>query len=687
MADDHIPNPLPPTTPERPLPSEESVTPQTGPRRTVRLQKRNKVPNTNTGEKTIDHKSQSPGADESPSFKVGAPKNFPRNLSVKLVRKRASPQVAPSSAKSVKALVHWLETGSAELGNNPSGGSQDVQSEAATPPESRGIETISEHDEELEQCEKKVDEAKSVDEENRCETQPKQEDRNNGTEESENEKSRIEGNKGEGSKDDDSHTEDSLSKSENDKSDDKTCDKNGDKNDDKADKQETPSRHKTPTKYLTPDTIRRRFSPGAQTAPGQVSPEYLTTPRHLYSVNSTLCRPGTDPTKRGLPSTRFTPEEIAPRRPSHSSYITRPIPIALLNPRSRVSASPFRDKDFVIPTDEFIGERDSLTFLNQKAYFNNRPLGRCLDGLEEDEEELEKKAEGRMTDSKSKRHAMTIQFRLPSETRRGTVSGDTVQQVEGVKSDPVQVMGKQSAAKETAVAEPPDEEKRSLDEALAFWNSVRIQLHIDDDELDANSIKGAGEGDGKEISTIVHNSPVLNPPAPVRVPPPTPETVFSSSPPLAMEPLPTLPSRMTSIDHTPANLATGLASIVSSDSMYSEPELPSSSPLGSFRNIVGRSTPPAQSSSPSLPVPPLPPMPANLPSPGRSGTPNPRNSSAASRSTVGTASSRKTSHEIGTSRKTIQETDQRLRQRRMTTDEKMEEIDLILSDDSPESNH
>lgn len=669
MADARTPHSLPPKTPERPLPSEESATLKTEPRRTVRLQRRDKVPDSKTEEKAIDRKLQSPQDGESPIPKIEPPKNFPRSLSTKLVRKRASPAVAPSSAKSVKALIHWLETGSAN--------GEDAESEVASPAESRVIVSIAEH-EEIEQNEK-ADE-KDDHKDYKYESQNKKEEQKNDIDEYDDEKTRLEGNKDARSKDENSQTEKNPAKSKDDKSDDKTGDKNGDKTGD----QETPSPHKSQAKYFTPATTRRRFPTRAQTAPDGVSPEHLATPRHLPSVNSTLCRSGTDPTKKGLPSTRFTPEEIAPWRSSRSSYITRPIPIALPAPRARAPSSPFRDNNFVIRTDEFIGERDSLTFLNQQAFYNNRPLGRCLDGLEEDEE-CEKKAERRMTDRKSKRHAMTIQFRLPSETRRQTVSNAPVQQLEGVMKDLEEVIEEQSAAEDSTIAEPPDEGKRSLDEVLAFWNSVRIQLHIDDDdELGVDSANVADKDNGKGATTLPHHSPVLPSPTPTRVPPPTPETMFSSSPPLSVEPfptLPTLPSLTPPIDQTAVGSVTGLAPFVSLDDMYPEPELSSSSPLGSLRSLVERSTPPAQSPSPALPVPSIPPMPANQPSPG------PRKSSAASRSTAATSSSRKTSREIGTSRKTSRETGQRPRQRRMTTEEKMEEIDLILSDDGPGSNH
>jgi hypothetical protein len=59
---------------------------------------------------------------------------------------------------------------------------------------------------------------------------------------------------------------------------------------------------------------------------------------------------------------------------------------------SRTTPSPsFTPRSIVgLIKNEYAAEEDSLTLLNYKAYFNNRPLGRCLDQIEKEEEDAAK---------------------------------------------------------------------------------------------------------------------------------------------------------------------------------------------------------------------------------------------------------------------------------------------------------
>jgi hypothetical protein len=120
-------------------------------------------------------------------------------------------------------------------------------------------------------------------------------------------------------------------------------------------------------------------------------------------------------------------------------------------------------------------ENYSLTLLKYQKYFNHRPLSRCLDDIEENQN-----TEAATAAQEKPESVMKI---AESETREATTEDK-----EGVVDPPeVGVQGVEQQGMANTESREPTAPKRTRAEAQAFWDGVRAYLHIDDEELEAMS--------------------------------------------------------------------------------------------------------------------------------------------------------------------------------------------------------
>ncbi|KAK0613470.1 hypothetical protein B0T14DRAFT_569513 [Immersiella caudata] len=95
-----------------------------------------------------------------------------------------------------------------------------------------------------------------------------------------------------------------------------------------------------------------------------------------------------------------------------SSYSSRTVARAKPSP----SFAPRSLAGFI--KNEYAAEEDSLTLLNYKAYFNNRPLGRCLDKIEKEEDAAKNRAEA---EAKKQQTATKGKVKANNLTRSATL--------------------------------------------------------------------------------------------------------------------------------------------------------------------------------------------------------------------------------------------------------------------------
>ncbi|KAK3360085.1 hypothetical protein B0T25DRAFT_565029 [Lasiosphaeria hispida] len=167
---------------------------------------------------------------------------------------------------------------------------------------------------------------------------------------------------------------------------------------------------------------------------------------------------------------------------SRKAWKFAPAPLEVFSSRPTTVTRPFI-------RDEYQGEDYSLTLLKYKAYFNNRPLGRCLDYLEQALEEKKTK-----TDTNKMEESLNIQQQpLVPATARDTQPSSPAEMLDKLMQE-LQALDfeKDAGKRETC-------EKRDPEEVKAFWDNVRAQLWIDDGEVygDASSAEDSEKGEKK----------------------------------------------------------------------------------------------------------------------------------------------------------------------------------------------
>ncbi|KAK3684875.1 hypothetical protein B0T22DRAFT_442096 [Podospora appendiculata] len=132
-------------------------------------------------------------------------------------------------------------------------------------------------------------------------------------------------------------------------------------------------------------------------------------------------------------------------------------------------------------------EEYSLTFLNYKAYFNNRPLGRCLDDHDRIEEERKKKKEkeGDNNNTTTGHSAVTHMTETSSCSLPSSASTPNPMQKLDILLDELEALSLRKPRDDSTTPENEEQQqdRRNSEEVDAFWRDVRAQLWIDDDEI------------------------------------------------------------------------------------------------------------------------------------------------------------------------------------------------------------
>lgn len=188
-------------------------------------------------------------------------------------------------------------------------------------------------------------------------------------------------------------------------------------------------------------------------------------------------------------------------------------------------------------------EEYSLTLLKHKSYFNNRPLGRCLD-----DDGPEKGTETRVQRVRSKKETESnnqdkkIKDSVPPGNAQ---TASPVQQLDALMSE---LLTWQRTSESTKPGLDQWWESRDRDDIEGFWKDVRTQLWVDDEEIYETKIgQGAGNDDAT-VSNLETGSLSLKP----SIPTATLHACFCSDLELGLElepelepelPLPPMPTR------------------------------------------------------------------------------------------------------------------------------------------------
>ncbi|KAK0719684.1 hypothetical protein B0H67DRAFT_608522 [Lasiosphaeris hirsuta] len=300
-------------------------------------------------------------------------------------------------------------------------------------------------------------------------------------------------------------------------------------------------------------------------------------------------------------------------------------------------------------TRSSIGDQDqsevcSLTLCKHKEYLNNRPLGRCLDYLEQDQELKEKENETntKKMDEKNSQQQQRAPAPVPapiSETQPSSpveMLDSLMRELEALDFEKeyfekdklaMEKLEKDKLAKdkrEKDDSKKETSEKRDPKEVKAFWDNVRAQLWIDDDEIygDSSSAEDSEKGEGEmtpaddkrhekggrdgedggdELTPTGPSFPTRKSdgsdkpkpaPCPTRLPPPPPtpvlaakkfsehDLVFQSEPFPSWDPSsPSAysPAESPQLGVSPPTVVVATPAVFTSlEDMYPEPELPSS---------------------------------------------------------------------------------------------------------------
>ncbi|KAK4449117.1 hypothetical protein QBC34DRAFT_425860 [Podospora aff. communis PSN243] len=295
--------------------------------------------------------------------------------------------------------------------------------------------------------------------------------------------------------------------------------------------------------------------------------------------------------------------ELAVKQPVFSSsYATRNF--------SRPTTKPsFAPPSFVgLITNEYAAEEDSLTLLNYKAYFNNRPLGRCLDQIEKKEEDAAKhraevEAKKKKTVEKEKERAHNLKR---SATLQYIMSASTPVERLDKLMESLQALDLEAGHKDDE--EYGDETLKSTSMEKQEGRRDAGELWIDEDEIYGIQIQRAGMQQedvhplGEEMGRDDYEDATLTPraalpsassvsqlpapPAPTQSPPSPPRDAahrpYSLNQP--SEPFPNLSSPSIQSSQLgeyagygglrPTTPITPASHFTSPDDMYPEPELP-----------------------------------------------------------------------------------------------------------------
>ncbi|EGS18599.1 uncharacterized protein CTHT_0052040 [Thermochaetoides thermophila DSM 1495] len=178
----------------------------------------------------------------------------------------------------------------------------------------------------------------------------------------------------------------------------------------------------------------------------------------------------------------------------------------------------------------------SLTLLKHKRFLNNRPLARCLDNYEAQEDSAT------VTKLVDDMHDVTINSRGAQEAmNKDTLSEkhDGVERTEPLKSTTADVLTRKAGGK------PSKDEKRNSADVRRFWKHVRTYLWIDEDEIDGKEVEPSLKGGVLvllEDGEVMLNSQYIAesdtdfafPPAPNRPAPPPPVTRTAAAQQLSM---------------------------------------------------------------------------------------------------------------------------------------------------------
>ncbi|KAJ4306188.1 hypothetical protein N0V88_000984 [Collariella sp. IMI 366227] len=200
-------------------------------------------------------------------------------------------------------------------------------------------------------------------------------------------------------------------------------------------------------------------------------------------------------------------------------------------------------------------EEYSLTLLKHKSYFNNRPLARCLDNLEEKGSDENRVGITQQVNSKKEGSTEPKLQKIDSKKKEKTWNStpSPIERLDNLMTELLVFQEECEAINAEAVQE---EEKRDPEDVKRFWDNVRAQLWIDDEEIYGEGAESKTQvqpnnnsettqtdtkemaDEGNEVNTLepmIPNSAILDtttasapepkrlpPPMPTRTPPPVP---------------------------------------------------------------------------------------------------------------------------------------------------------------------
>ncbi|KAH6845087.1 hypothetical protein B0I37DRAFT_175994 [Chaetomium sp. MPI-CAGE-AT-0009] len=180
----------------------------------------------------------------------------------------------------------------------------------------------------------------------------------------------------------------------------------------------------------------------------------------------------------------------------------------------------------------------SLTLLRHKAYFNNRPLARCLDDIvDSDPKAKDQRVKGKK-EGDSKQAKEDEGTHKDGDDRETKGNGDILPNQRNTSSSLEQLDNLMSDLllwKEVSGAETLKLERRSSPEVRGFWSDVRTQLWVDEGEIynrerpmsagqlgiDDGSLMSSGSATQLPTSCFANTETEHSPPPPPTRPPPT----------------------------------------------------------------------------------------------------------------------------------------------------------------------
>ncbi|KAL2126491.1 hypothetical protein VTI74DRAFT_819 [Chaetomium olivicolor] len=154
-------------------------------------------------------------------------------------------------------------------------------------------------------------------------------------------------------------------------------------------------------------------------------------------------------------------------------------------------------------------EEYSLTLLKHKSYFNNRPLARCLDDLDgnkvagrvsgRNSQDVKSKKEGGKEGMGEKKENMREGTGLENKRAVSSNQNDASSPIAQLDNLMCELLILQGTSESTAANSSREEEKRDPEEAKRFWNNVRGQLWIENEEIYGEISKSAAQIDAKGV--------------------------------------------------------------------------------------------------------------------------------------------------------------------------------------------